>query len=114
MKKTLDVKPVQVADAAAACREIAATLLSVQFSQIIRAWLTPEQLAEVLKQNKKNPNNCYTYNIIDANEAMDEAGKILGIEFVDALENKSTHDEAVALWNRAWEISRAMGFAESV
>ena len=99
----------------AAFREVAATLLAVQLSGVVRRWLTPEELDAVRKANAADPEEPEaTYDYCDANMAMLEAAESLGIDFPTALEStdRRVEEEACNLWNRAWEIARFIGFAE--
>ena len=94
-------------------------LLAIEFSNVLKSWLTPEQMAEIniLNEGYKitNPNCCATGDFCDSNMAMDEAfTKIMGREFTfnsdeePELEQLATEDQA--LWNESWGIAKENKF----
>jgi len=83
--------------------------LAVEFSKIIRRWLTPLQLSQVVIMNRKNPNKniCATHEFCDANVAMDEAFAIVTGQPASADLNDET---TLELWVKAWQIAQDEGF----
>ena len=52
--------------------------LADEYSRIIRDWLRPQELAEVLRRNKNlEPGACATHDFCDANVAMEDAFTIV-------------------------------------
>lgn len=90
--------------------------LAVAFCGILAAWLTDDEMAEVVARNKaeQNPGVCHSHDFCDANMAMLEAGvTVFGREIVD-LEGGPLGDHAgVELWNEAWSIAKAADFDPS-
>lgn len=81
--------------------------LAVGFSNVLKEWLTSEQMAEVVKRNDlpAYANACATHDFCDANMAMAEAfEKVLGREF------EFGSDEDDALFNGAWHIAKTNKF----
>ena len=55
------------------------TQAAINFSNILRRWLTPEQMAQVIERNMaRHPGVCHSHDFCDANMAMDEAWNNLG------------------------------------
>jgi hypothetical protein len=86
-----------------------------EFSKVLRSWLTPEQMTEVIALNReeKSPGICHSHDFCDANMAMLEAiCHELGLtedQFMDQLMKEMNSNapcgEFNALWNEAWEVA---------
>lgn len=92
--------------------------LAVEFSRILREWLT-EELAEVVRLNAAEPDKsgvCHSHDYCDANQAMLDAWEVvfgkgevpacIREHKTDAEEN---HDDAI--WNAAWTMAKEKGFS---
>ena len=97
--------------------------LSLEFSKIIREWLTPEELVKVNKLNRTNPEAlsgsiCHTHDFCDANQAMIDAMELCGIEWIFAPETRDpdydnvsqSKDRQGQMIDRAWNLAKANGF----
>lgn len=89
-------------------KQLSAENLAVEFSKILRAWLGPNRMKQVIEKNAtpEYADCCASHDYCDANEAMDEAfvhlrGKGMSVQ------NKKDVD----LFNRAWGIAKANKFA---
>jgi hypothetical protein len=89
--------------------------LAKQFCHVLANWLTPEQLADVVRQNaaEADPNICHTHDHCDANMAMRTAACL----WSDPLESVPPEaDEGpmsadwLACWNDAWRLAKAADF----
>jgi hypothetical protein len=92
--------------------------LAQKFSKVLREWLTPEQMLDVVRLNKDEADKgiCHSHDYCDANEAMNEAFKyFMGRDCYlpgDAEEvGEKAVDEDMAAWNAAWEIAKRSGFS---
>lgn len=85
-------------------------ILSELFSEIIREWLTEDELEEIDKRNRtdeyKNSNICATHEFCDPNQAMIDAIEALGLEF-----DTQNEQQGVAI-DAAWEFSKSHGFSK--
>jgi hypothetical protein len=87
-----------------------AQMLADEFSRIIRDWLTPTQMAQVLRRNESNPPDaCATHDFCDANMAMTEA---FALFFKRRCDPNSASDSA--LWSAAWALAKSAGFPRKV
>ena len=83
------------------------TRLARAFAGVLAEWLTPEELAEIDRQNATAaPGVCHSHDVCDANEAMGEAFKRLY-----GRDPAPGSSEDAALWGEAWDIARLGGFA---
>lgn len=93
--------------------------LAIQFSTILKEWLTLEQMQQIVSRNKEtqltNPGVCATHDFCDANMAMNEAfEKVMGREFTfnsdeePELEEQAENDSN--LFNEAWSIAKKNNF----
>ena len=83
--------------------------LAKEFIRVMRSYLTKKQMDEVVKRNLDEPKGsrvCHTHDFCDANMAMDEAGKNLGVKFVPNLDD----DRYAKLWSDAWELAVRVDF----
>jgi len=89
--------------------------LAMEFSKIIRSWLTVEEMEEVISRNKTQTCDdvCHSHDFCDANMAMEEALGKVGLP--------SMHDENFAdadvlnpitseRWGKAWSIAKRNEF----
>jgi hypothetical protein len=86
--------------------------LAAEFARILRDWLTPAELADVVDRNKNESNIdgvCHTHDFCDANIAMMEAWcNVTGL----GEEKWDLDDEALCYAvNVAWAKAKASGFA---
>lgn len=91
--------------------------IALEFSRVLREWLTPEEMADVVATNKRdNPGDsiCASHNYCDANMAMELAFHNLDLktcfDVSDEGEETPEYIEANRLWNEAWSIAKASGF----
>ena len=70
-----------------------------RFAEILRGWLTANQWKEMQRRNAAETKQdiCHSHDFCDANVAMDQALRDLGVVIADALT-----DEQTQLWNAAW------------
>lgn len=87
--------------------EVCVTMdLSDKFSDLIRSHLTPEQMTAVVTINEINDNDtCATGDFCDSNMLMDDAWLAVMKRELDC---GSEYD--MALWNRAWNLSKRIKF----
>jgi hypothetical protein len=80
--------------------------LAKEFAYVLKVWLSIDQQARVLILNKaeQNPSICHSHDFCDANQAMIDALKNIGIE------SDCQSDEQMALINEAWDIAKRNGF----
>lgn len=90
------------------------------FSKVLRNWLTPEEMTQVIAANKaeRNPNICHTHDYCDANMAMCAAfEKVLGATEDEVCELVCSGSETVGgtratqIWSAAWRIAAANEYA---
>jgi hypothetical protein len=81
--------------------------LAKRFSLILREYLSPEQMKEIIRRNKEETSEgiCHSHDFIDANMVMAEAFEELGMPDPDPRE-----DEVTDLWNTAWDIAKGSKF----
>ncbi len=88
--------------------------LAQEFTRILHTWLTPTEMAEVVKRNAtpKYKGCCATHDFCDANMAMDEAMRNLDIATpCDLSDSEPQHEEACVLWNEAWDYAKSQNFS---
>jgi hypothetical protein len=82
------------------------------FTNVIREWLTPEQIHKVNQRNKADgytDATCATGDYCDSNMAMDRALTDLGVEIFEPIPNTDDHqmkDSVLDLWHKAWAIAK--------
>lgn len=84
--------------------------VAVEFSRVLIAWLTPKEMAKVLKDNAAEPKGstvCHSHDYCDANMAMLQA---LGKVMVCDGEPDITDEAVQAVFNEAWTIAKANNF----
>lgn len=81
-------------------------LLSAGFSNVLKEWLTAEEMAEVIRRNAlpAYAGACASHDFCDANMAMAEAFEKIFGEF------DFSSDIHSALFNGAWNIAKANKF----
>jgi hypothetical protein len=82
--------------------------VAIEFAKVLRHWLTPNEMQEVLRRNKTaayQNGACASHDFCDANMAMAEAFKKFRID--PAVDNS----DVLKLWNAAWDIAHKSGFA---
>ena len=79
--------------------------LSERFSDIIRDWLTADELADVNSKNNADEDHCATHEYCDANEAMQQAFLASRGVSIDV-----QNEEHIELINRAWKRSKKNKF----
>lgn len=94
--------------------------IAIEFANVLKEWLTPEQITEVIKVNSipENKTCCATHDFCDSNMAMDEAfTKVMGREFVfynDELpESEKQNGIDTNAFNTAWDIAKGNNFYTS-
>ena len=83
--------------------------LAKEFARVLRSWLNDDQWESMLRLNKKgrSPLICHSHDFCDANMAMDEAFKNLGVDQETQWgDDWASNEEASALWNKAWDIAK--------
>lgn len=84
-----------------------ATRLAAEFSRLIREGF-PEHLVVIRARNRMlDQHVCATHDFCDANMVMAEAFKNVFGREVDINDDADTD-----LWNTAWDLAKAKGFAE--
>lgn len=88
-------------------------ILAIQFSKVLRRWLSSVQMKVVTETNKaRNDNTCATHDYCDSNMAMDEAWNTLFPRemFADGDENPDQHAADCEQVNRSWDIAKSDEF----
>lgn len=77
------------------------------FSVVLRSWLPPEQMAEVIRRNALPGNErfCASHDFCDANMAMVEAFRV-----VFERDNQAESDADTDAINDAWDMAKANHF----
>ena len=84
--------------------------LAKEFCNVLREWLTPDQMVEIASRNSKETlvGVCHSHDFCDANMAMLEAAKNCGlVSDVDDIDGLCVMDD---VWNAAWDKARESGF----
>jgi len=84
------------------------------FAALIRAELTEDEMADVLSANARetDPGVCHTRDFIDSNVTMAAALDAVGVE-ASVHRDDASAKAYTTLWNEAWELAKASGFATS-
>lgn len=88
--------------------EALADIIAEAFVAALREWLTPDQWAEMRRANQAEGDSnlvCHSHDHCDANMAMYEAFRSLGMEKLVALE-LGDDTRGTLLWNAAWSIAK--------
>ena len=88
-----------------------AVKIATEFSNIIRGWLSGEEVAEVIKRNRNEqwPDTCHTHDFCDANEAMSDAFDAVGEDPIPDDETPE-RERCDRLWGLAWDLAKANQF----
>lgn len=80
--------------------------LAKEFSKILAGWMTPEQQQTVIERNKAETNAsiCHSHDFCDANQAINDAMKVTGIEW------DGQNDFHNTLTDAAWQIAKENSF----
>lgn len=72
-----------------------------EFADVLKSWLTPDQMELVVARNRAepNPNVCHSHDFVDANMAMSEVFEKHGIDVCSAMETSTP------IWNAAWQLA---------
>lgn len=109
-----DVDAVRADQAKAERAKLPYTIAST-FSNVLREWLTPIQIAKVITRNLREHDDmvCHSHDFCDANEAMNEAFKRVlgrGMYLIDASATQEQKDDDTDLWGEAWGIAKQARF----
>lgn len=82
--------------------------IAINFSKVLRRWLTPQELAEVVKRNAAQTDTgiCHSHDFCGANMAMLEAFEENGLPVPE-----DPNEDHFKLWNAAWDIAKASNFS---
>jgi hypothetical protein len=82
-------------------------LLGREFAGVLRSWLTPTQMAQVLRSNAQPENKavCASHDYCDANQAMLDA-----FTRVFKVEMDLSDEDCTTLWGTAWDLAKASEF----
>lgn len=80
--------------------------LAIDFCILLRHYLLPEEMTEVIERNRVEPDErvCHSHDFLDANEVMAEAVTLQGVEF-----DVQDEDQRIS-WNAAWYAAKAVEF----
>ena len=88
-----------------------------KFAEVLRSWLSPEEIAQVIALNKAEPSDnavCHSHDYCDANMAMIEALELEALDFGGLETNPPEYDAAIELWNEAWTLAKNADFNPEV
>ena len=99
--------------------ELTPTAVAFEFSEVLRNWLTLEEMDEVILRNAneyKDSDVCASHDFCDANMAMAEAFDNLGLTTTADIEDCESTEWIAAqdLWNTAWTIAKISSFNSEV
>ena len=82
-----------------------AETLALEYSQGLHAYLTPDQMSEVVErnQNETDPHICHSYYFSDANMSLNDVFRKCGMDPAAKGGMKKWAD----LWNNAWNLAKA-------
>lgn len=82
--------------------------LALEFSQGLHAYLTPEQMSEVVERNKNetDPNICHSHDFCDANMFLHEVFMAYGMDVAD----EGGMERYGPLWDQAWNLAKSREF----
>ncbi|MCK1671087.1 hypothetical protein [Bradyrhizobium sp. 150] len=92
-------------------RDQQVTAIAEAFAEVLRQWLTREEMEAVRSRNasQSNPGICHSHDFCDANMAMDAAFRGLSIPTcLDLDDDTKEHEEACRLWNDAWDVAKRL------
>lgn len=72
-----------------------------EFAEVLKTWLTAEQMETVVARNRAEPNAnvCHSHDFVDANMAMSEVFEKHGIDVCSSMETSTP------IWNAAWQLA---------
>ncbi len=87
---------------------VTAEVLALEFSQSLRALLTPTQMSQVILRNVQDgdPAICHSHDFCDANVVMHEVFLSHGMDPAD----EGGAEKWGPLWDNAWNLAKASGF----
>jgi hypothetical protein len=96
---------------------VKAQAMADKFSEVLRGWLTPEEMAAVIERNRteEHPSVCHSHDFCDANEAMAEAFQalmgrdVLLIGDIDTAGLEAVNADS-DLWGAAWDLAKRNEF----
>ncbi len=93
-------------------RRVAKERLAREFTRILRKWLTPDQMKQVIARNKAETDSsvCHSHDFCDANEAMAMAFERLGLE----TPNDGSGEYSFRQWNQAWDLAKKSNFRRTL
>ena len=82
--------------------------VAAKFSEILRGWLTPEQMEQVVERNRaeKSPGVCHSHDFCDANMFLYDVFMKYGMNPVE----EGGMDRWGDLWDRSWNMAKAAEF----
>lgn len=85
-----------------------AETLALEFSQGLHAYLTPEQMREVVARNRSEtaPGICHSHDFCDANMVLYEVFMKYGMDPAD----EGGMDRWGDLWDRSWNLAKSKEF----
>lgn len=93
------------------------TDLAKEFGNVLKEWLTTDQMESVIRSNQRDKNEpwCSSHDFCDANMAMDEAfQKVMQREYVffndDKPESEQENIDDTDLTNTAWALAKENDF----
>lgn len=83
--------------------------LAIEFSRLLRLYLTGEAMMLVIERNRNEPVSgiCHSHDFVDANVVMLEAWVNLGGTEFNALEDTAS----ALIWGKAWDIAQRTEFS---
>lgn len=85
--------------------------LAKQFSKVLRGWLGAKKMKTVIARNhaEQEPGICHSHDFCDANMAMDQAFRDLGVH---GMPDGHGDDAMTNAWNAAWDLAKSHNFYE--
>lgn len=82
--------------------------LALEFSRGLHAYLTPEQMEEVVERNSSetSPGICHSHDFCDANMFLHEVFMKFGMDVAD----EGGMEKYGYLWDQAWNLAKSHGF----
>jgi hypothetical protein len=94
--------------------------LAVEFTKVLREWLSPEQMNEAIEENRirrsqGDDRTCATHDYCDANMAMSEAAERLKLpQWTEYSDGDPIRDAQMDLENEAWSFAKSKDFFQSI
>lgn len=83
--------------------------IAKEFARILRSWATDGEWKTMLEENaaEDSASICHSHDFCDANMAMDEAFRNLGVDPQKIWgDDWASNEDAAKLWNDAWSIAK--------